>query len=159
MAPSNKIKTVILIGPENVGKKTLLSRLDAKGKPSTFSIKNRLFKIENILNLPDESDEKYSENNSKIINEVRKTDIVLFMADIVEDYRLIAERFLSLMPTRLQKSVILINKLDLMDNTCSAYDIEEAVSTLTSRTPTIVFSAKNDPKLDKVKKQLLAAAK
>lgn len=155
MVNAIKSYTLSIVGPENVGKKSLISKFDTSKDGHSLTIEGKEFRIESILSLPREEGGKYSENASKVINQVRKSDIVIMMAEITEDYKIIAERFHSLMLAPRQKAIILINKLDLMDNTCSAYDIEEAVSTLTGRTPTVVFSTEKEVRVDKVKEALI----
>ena len=48
-----------------------------------------------------------------------------------------------------QEVIILLNKVDKFENQCNAYDVEEAIATLTGKS-TFVFSAKEKRYLDKI---------
>ena len=71
------------------------------------------------------------------------------MADINEPFQQIVADFTFMKFDAAQKVFILLNKSDDEADQCNAYDVEEAVSTLTQRT-TLEISAKENKHIDKL---------
>lgn len=164
---------VAIIGKPNVGKSTLLNALLNEERAIVSSIAGTtrdviedsviidgiLFRFVDTAGIRDTADEIESIGINKSMEQLGKAKIVLYMADVTEDHQEIAKEFLDLKLTAEQKGIILLNKIDQMENTCVAYDVEEAVSTLTHRNPAITFSARDKTRLDDLQKLLVSTVK
>ena len=84
---------------------------------------------------------------------MKSAKIILFIVDIQKDYTQIVNDFkqLAILPT--QHVLILLNKSDRIVD-CNAYDIEEAISTLTKRT-VLEISAQKERNIGKLKEKLV----
>lgn len=160
---------VAIIGQPNVGKSTLLNALLNEERAIVSSIAGTTrdviedsvvieglqFRFVDTAGLRETADEIESIGIGKSMEEMGKAKIVLYMADVTEDHQATAAAYLGLGLSEGQRGIILLNKIDQMENHCSAYDVEEAVSTLTFRTPAITFSAKDGTRLDDLRKLLV----
>ena len=155
---------VAIIGSPNVGKSTLLNALLNEEKAivseipgttrdvieDTIQIDGHLYRFIDTAGIRDTTDKIEILGIEKTYEQIQKAKIVLFIAEFSEDFKGMASDFnqISLLPN--QKAIILINKVDLYDHTCHSYDVEEAVSTLARRTPTILLSAKTGQGIDQL---------
>lgn len=160
---------VAIVGQPNVGKSTLLNALlnedraivsDIAGTTrdvieDTITIEGVQFRFIDTAGIRATDDQIESIGIAKTMEQIEKAKIVLFLDDIKNDHSETARRFAELQISSDQSALILLNKADEMQNMCSAYDVEEAVSTLTRRTPTIAFSAKEKTRIDDIKSQLI----
>jgi len=160
---------VAIIGLPNVGKSTLLNALLNEEKAivseipgttrdvieDTIQIDGHLYRFIDTAGIRDSTDKIENLGIARTYEQIQKAKIVLYIAEFSEDYKGITSDFnqISLLPN--QKAIILINKVDLYDHTCLSYDVEEAVSTLTNRTKTILLSAKTGLGIDALKKELI----
>ncbi|MCL4165534.1 UNVERIFIED_CONTAM: hypothetical protein GTU68_020274, partial [Idotea baltica] len=149
---------VAIIGAPNVGKSTLLNTLlnedraivsDIAGTTrdvieDSMQIDGILFRFVDTAGLRETTDHIESIGIEKTKEQTAKAKIVLFVVEIEEKIPLQAD----------QQSIIILNKADSF-HTCHSYDVEEAVSTLTNRTPTLAISAKEKTNVEKIKKQLV----
>lgn len=171
-AYGNVIKSgipVVIIGKPNVGKSTLLNALLNENRAIVSSIAGTtrdviedqitidgiLFRFVDTAGIRETTDEIESIGIHKSIEQLHKASIVLYMDDVTGSHHDIAKDFLELQLSSEQKGIILLNKIDEMESTCSAYDVEEAISTLTKRTPTLTFSAKHKTRLNELKSLLV----
>lgn len=159
---------VAIIGAPNVGKSTLLNALlnedraivsDIAGTTrdvieDSIQIDGILFRFLDTAGLRDTKDQIESIGIEKTKEQVGKAEIILFVVEIEEDHNNIVEAYKQIPIKESQSSIIILNKSDAF-HTCHSYDVEEAVSTLTSRTPCIAISAKEKTYVDKIKSQLV----
>tara|TARA_B100000497_G_scaffold118705_1_gene145237 strand:+ start:5729 stop:7117 length:1389 start_codon:yes stop_codon:yes gene_type:complete len=148
---------VAIVGRPNVGKSTLLNSLLQEDKAivsdipgttrdvieDTLHVEGHLFRFIDTAGIRDTDDEVESLGIKKTFQQIEKAKIVLFLAEFSEDFEQIVSDFKSIEISESQNCIILLNKVDLYDHTCHSYDVEEAVSTLTGRTKSILISAKN----------------
>ncbi len=163
---------VAIIGAPNVGKSTLLNALlnedraivsDIAGTTrdvveDSIQIDGILFRFLDTAGLRETTDKIESIGIEKTKEEVAKARIIIFVAEIEEDHLQIVNAYKEIPILNKQSSIIILNKADAF-HTCHSYDVEEAVSTLTNRTPCIAISAKEKTHIDKLKKQLVEIAK
>ena len=159
---------VVIIGEPNVGKSTLLNAFLNEEKaivsdiPGTtrdviedsVQIDGHLFRFIDTAGIRDTKDKLEKIGISRTYEQIDKAIIVLFISELHEDYNKVAILFKELHLRSTQKGIILLSKADLYDHSCHSYDIEESVSTLTDRTPTLLLSAKSGQGMDKLKKHL-----
>jgi len=159
---------VAIIGAPNVGKSTLLNTLlnedraivsDIAGTTrdvieDSIQIDGILFRFLDTAGLRDTKDQIESIGIEKTKEQVAKAQIILFVVEIEEDHNNIIEAYKKIPLKESQTSIIILNKSDAF-HTCHSYDVEEAVSTLTSMTPCIAISAKEKTHVDKIKNQLV----
>ncbi len=164
---------VAIVGRPNVGKSTLLNALLNEEKAivspiagttrdvieDSINIEGAPFRFIDTAGIRSTEDHVESLGIARTIQQIEKATIVLFLDDIQEDHRDIVARFKEITINKEQSAIILLNKADQSSNMCNAYDIEEAVSTLTGRTPTIAFSAKLKTRLDDVRHHLVSIVK
>lgn len=159
---------VAIIGAPNVGKSTLLNALlnddraivsDIAGTTrdvieDQIQIEGILFRFIDTAGLRETEDTIERIGIQKTMEQSEKAKIILYVAEIEEDHTHIIAEFNKINIRPDQKVIILLNKADDF-HACHQYDVEEAVSTLTSRTPTISISAKERTHIDKLKHQLI----
>jgi len=159
---------VAIIGAPNVGKSTLLNALlnedraivsDIAGTTrdvieDSIQIDGILFRFVDTAGLRETTDQIESIGIEKTKEQTAKAKIVLFVAEIEEEHENIVKAFKQIPLQAGQESIIILNKSDSF-HTCHSYDVEEAVSTLTNRRPTLAISAKEKTNVDKIKKQLV----
>lgn len=158
---------VAIIGEPNVGKSTLLNVLlneekalvsDIAGTTRDF-IEDTLvvdgiqFRFIDTAGLRETQDELEAKGIERSMQKLKSAKIVLYLADIQKDYKDIVNDFASLEIPASQAVIIVLTKLDTIVN-CNAFDIEEAIATLTKR-KTIVISATTEKNIDLLKTNLL----
>lgn len=147
---------IAIVGQPNVGKSTLLNALlnedraivsDIAGTTrdvieDTLTIEGIPFRIIDTAGIRETKDAIESIGIHKTMEQISKAQIILYLADIRDDQHEIAAQVNALNLQADQQLIILLNKADLVDQSCQSIDMEEAVSTLTGRSKTIIFSAK-----------------
>ncbi len=148
---------VAIVGAPNVGKSTLLNALLREQKAivspipgttrdvveDTLQIEGTLFRFMDTAGLRETSDTIENMGIERTKDRIRKAQVVLFVAELSEDYKSIAQAFRTLDLHKDQMAIILLNKTDLYKHTCHQFDIEEAVSTATGRKKVLSICAKN----------------
>ena len=162
---------VAIVGRPNVGKSTLLNALLNEDKAivsdiagttrdvieDTIQLEGVLFRFIDTAGLRETEDKIESIGIDRAKEQLSKAKIILYIDEIEEDHQAIITRFKKLTKARQDQDVIiLLNKSDAFHG-CHAYDVEEAVSTLTNRTPVIAFSAKEKTRLVDLKSLLITS--
>lgn len=162
---------VAIIGKPNVGKSTLLNALVNEEKAivsdipgttrdvieDTIQLNGILFRFIDTAGIHETDDKIESIGIERSLQQLEKASIVLWVVEIEEDAQDLAKQFYALNIRADQRAIIILNKQDTF-HTCHSYDVEEALSTLTRRTPTLAMSAKTKDNLDKLKKLLIDAS-
>ncbi len=158
---------VAIVGEPNVGKSTLLNVLlkEEKAIVSDIAGTTRDF-IEDTLIIDgvqfrfiDTAGMRATEDTLEAIGiersyqKLKSAKIVLYLADIQKEYQDIVEDFKLLEINEDQKVIILLNKFDKMSSG-NAFEIVEAIETLTHQ-KTIVISAAENKNIDKLQTELL----
>jgi tRNA modification GTPase len=158
---------VAIVGEPNVGKSTLLNVLlkEEKAIVSDIAGTTRDF-IEDTLIIDgvqfrfiDTAGMRATEDRLEAIGiersyqKLKSAKIVLYLADIQKEYQDIVEDFKLLEINEDQKVIILLNKFDKMSSG-NAFEIMEAIETLTQQ-KTIVISAAENKNIDKLQTELL----
>ena len=158
---------VAIVGEPNVGKSTLLNVLlkEEKAIVSDIAGTTRDF-IEDTLIIDgvqfrfiDTAGMRATEDRLEAIGiersyqKLKSAKIVLYLADIQKEYQDIVEDFKLLEINEDQKVIILLNKFDKMSSG-NAFEIVEAIETLTHQ-KTIVISAAENKNIDKLQTELL----
>ena len=158
---------VAIVGEPNVGKSTLLNVLlkEEKAIVSDIAGTTRDF-IEDTLIIDgvqfrfiDTAGMRATEDTLEAIGiersyqKLKSAKIVLYLADIQKKYQDIIEDFKLLEINEGQKVIILLNKFDKMSSG-NAFEIVEAIETLTQQ-KTIVISAAENKNIDKLQTELL----
>ncbi|MCC7030483.1 MAG: 50S ribosome-binding GTPase, partial [Chitinophagaceae bacterium] len=158
---------VAIVGEPNVGKSTLLNALLLEEKAivsdiagttrdfieDTLSIDGIQFRFIDTAGIRHTNDTLESIGIERSFQKMKSASIVLFLCDIQQPYKLIVDDFKKLVFTPEQEVIILLNKSDNIVQ-CDAYDIEEAVSTLSGK-KTIALSAATGLQIDQLTKMLL----
>ncbi|MBP6456242.1 MAG: tRNA uridine-5-carboxymethylaminomethyl(34) synthesis GTPase MnmE [Chitinophagaceae bacterium] len=158
---------VALVGEPNVGKSTLLNALlneekaivsEIAGTTRDFiedeiQIEGISFRFIDTAGLRKTDDILESKGIERSFQKLKDAEIVLYLADINKDYKEIAAMVNEMTFSAAQKVIVVLNKSDKMNN-CDAYDIEEAISTLTSF-KTIEIAATTKRNLEKLKNLLV----
>ncbi len=152
---------IAIIGKPNVGKSTLLNTLlqEEKAMVSEVAGTTRDF-IEDVLQIHgityrfiDTAGIRNTEDTlenmgiKRAYEKIKTADIVLYVATISEDYKTIVDDFNAMKLDTNQKIIIVLNKADTISNICNAYDIEEAVCTLTKK-QTVAIAAHTNTNID-----------
>ena len=155
---------VAIAGKPNVGKSTLLNKLlkeeraivsDIAGTTrdfieDTLSISGISYRFIDTAGLRNTSDLLEAIGIERSYEKIKQASLILFMADVNDDYKAVAADVIKLSAGVDQKIIIVLNKIDTFSNTCSVYDVEEAVATLTGHAA-IAISAKSETDIDKLK--------
>jgi tRNA modification GTPase len=154
---------IAIVGKPNVGKSTLLNRLLNEEKAivseiagttrdfieDTLQLNGITYRFVDTAGIRDTLDILESKGIERSFEKIRQAEIILYLASITESVDEIVCDFNSFSFEPHQKVIILLNKSDEMDSICNAYDIEEAVATLTKKT-TLEISAKQNRHTDKL---------
>jgi tRNA modification GTPase len=169
-ALGNAIKNgipVAIVGKPNVGKSTLLNlllndeRAIVSNIPGTtrdviedvINIKGIAFRFIDTAGIRQSDDTIENLGIAKTFEKVKDAHIVLLLADVAEPYKDIIEQYEALHLTNKQQVIFVLNKIDAQ-SACDAYDIEEAIMTITHQ-KAIAVSAKNKTHINKLISLLL----
>ncbi len=161
--------SIALVGSPNVGKSTLLNVLlnDDKAIVSnipgttrdaiedTIVYEGIKFRFIDTAGLRETDDTIETLGIERTKQHIAKAHIVLYVDEVKNDYQEIVEGYKSLSIDN-QESIVILNKSDEYGHSCHAYDIEESVSTLLGRIPTIIISAKQRNNTEKIIKLLVS---
>jgi len=159
---------VAIVGRPNVGKSTLLNALLKENKAivsdipgttrdvieDTIQIDGMLFRFIDTAGIHETDDIVENIGIERSFEQINKAQVVLWLDEIQEDTEELVQRFSEIKLRPEQQAIIILNKTDSF-HTCHSYDVEEAVSTLTNRTPTLAMSALTQNHLDKLKALLI----
>jgi tRNA modification GTPase len=159
---------IAIVGQPNVGKSTLLNALLNEDRAIVSEIAGTTrdviednliidgipFRFIDTAGIRETTDVIESIGIQKTMEQISKAQIILFLHDIQDDHKDISDQVRSLKISKDQHLIVILNKADLVSNMCNAFDIEEAVSTLSGRVPTIAFSAKQKNGIDRLTKML-----
>jgi len=155
---------VAIVGHPNAGKSTLLNVLLNEDKAivssiagttrdvieDTITLDGILYRFIDTAGLRQTDDEIESLGIERTKDQISKAKIILFLAEIKDDYKSIVEDFKQLSIEDQKKAIIVLTKSDLYDHTCHSYDIEESISTLTGRRATLLISSQNLKNIDQL---------
>ncbi len=159
---------VAIVGEPNVGKSTLLNALlneekaivsDIAGTTRDFiedelTIDGIAFRFVDTAGIRATEDVLEAKGIERSFQKLKDASIVLYLADINKPHKEIAQDIQSIKFAAEQDVILLLNKSDQLDNSCNAYDVEEAVSTLTNY-KALEMSAATKGNLDKLKSILV----
>lgn len=148
---------VALAGKPNAGKSTLLNALLREEKAivsalpgttrdyieDTLTHQGILYRFIDTAGIRETHDELEIKGIERSFQQIDKAEIVLYLADATYPFREIVSEFNAMSFDRNRKILIVLTKMDLLDNSCNAWDIEEAIATLTQR-PCLVLSARHE---------------
>jgi len=154
---------ITIVGKPNVGKSTLLNRLLNEEKaivsdiPGTtrdyiedvLQINGIAYRFIDTAGIRSTTDILESKGIERSLEKIREARIILYLADINAPLNDIVSDFKSFHFEPEQHIIIVLNKSDETDSFCNAYDIEEAVATLTKK-QTLEISAKLNRNIDKL---------
>jgi len=155
---------VAIVGHPNAGKSTLLNVLLNEDKAivsaiagttrdvieDTITLDGILYRFIDTAGLRQTNDEIEKMGIARTQVQISKAQIILFLAEVIEDYKSIVKDFKKLEKEDQDKAIIVLTKSDLYDHTCHSYDIEESVSTLTGRKPTLLISSTGHKNIDRL---------
>ncbi len=159
---------VAIVGKPNAGKSTLLNALlqeeraivsDIAGTTrdtieDSISLAGLLFRFIDTAGLRDTQDVIEKVGVARAMQKISEAQLVMYIADVAEDYKEIVAAFNELPIQKHQQALIVLNKIDA-GSSCDAYDIEEAIATLT-QTETIAIAAKTMQHVDKLIAKIIA---
>ncbi len=159
---------VAIVGEPNVGKSTLLNALlneekaivsDIAGTTRDFiedeiTIEGISFRFIDTAGIRVTQDVLESKGIERSFQKLKDASIVLYMADITKPHKEIAVDIKEINFAPEQDVIVILNKSDKMDSSCSAYDVEEAVSVLTNYVA-LEISASTKRNLEKLKTLLV----
>jgi len=165
--------SVAIVGSPNVGKSTLLNVLlnDEKAIVSNIPGTTRdaiedtvvydgiKFRFIDTAGLRETEDTIENLGIERTRQHLSTAQVVIYVDLVEEDFNSIVKRYKELNVRPNQDSIIILNKADTFDHACHSYDIEESVSTLLNRTPTLSISAKERRHTDKLIQLLLETVK
>lgn len=154
---------VAIAGKPNAGKSTLLNALlkeekaivsEIAGTTRDFiedhlQINGVAYRFVDTAGLRETEDILENKGILRSYEQIEKAELVLYLCEITRDYRDIVEEFKALNWDKNRQVIIVLTKMDLFQNDCSSYDIEEAVSTLCGVT-CIALTAGNQKHLEKL---------
>lgn len=154
---------VAIVGKPNAGKSTLLNVLlqDEKAIVSdipgttrdfiedTLQINGITYRFIDTAGLRETSDALENLGIERSYEKMKQAGLVLVVLDIRESLDALCAQVKALSFEPDQKAILVLNKSDAMDNLCNAYDVEEAMATLT-RLPVQEVSAKQHRNIDKL---------
>lgn len=157
---------VAIVGAPNAGKSTLLNVLlnedkalvsDIPGTTRDFiedciDIEGIQFRFIDTAGLRHTQDTIESMGISRSYEKMKQAHIVLYLCDIQTPYMDIVNAYKELPLTATKHTIILLNKSDTIVD-CNAYDIEEAIATLT-KCSVLEISAKTGRNIALLKKKL-----
>ena len=119
----------------------------------TLSIDGIQFRFIDTAGIRQTTDKLEAIGIERSFQKMKSASIVLFLCDIQQPYKQIVDDFQKMVFSPEQEIIILLNKSDNIVQ-CDAYDIEEAVSTLTGK-KSIALSAATGLNIDQLSKMLL----
>jgi len=156
--------SVALVGSPNVGKSTLLNVLlnDEKAIVSNIPGTTRdaiedmviyegiKFRFIDTAGLRETEDTIENLGIERTKQHLSTAQIVLYVDEVNDNFQEIVDNYKTLQISQLQESIVVLNKADVYNHACHTYDIEESVSTLLGRVPTLSISAKDRLHTDKL---------
>lgn len=154
---------VAIAGKPNAGKSTLLNALlkeekaivsEIAGTTRDFiedhlQINGVAYRFVDTAGLRETEDILENKGILRSYEQIEKAELVLYLCEITRDYREIVEEFKALNWDKNRQVIIVLTKMDLLQNDCHSYDIEEAVSTHCGVT-CIALTAVNHKHLEKL---------
>ena len=162
--------SIALVGSPNVGKSTLLNVLLNDDKAIVSNIPGTTrdaiedtvvyegikFRFIDTAGLRETDDTIESLGIERTKQHIAKAHIVLYVDEVKNEYQEIVDGYKALSISNNQDNLVILNKSDEYGHSCHAYDIEESVSTLLGRIPTLIISAKERSNTDSIIKLLVS---
>ncbi|MEZ5046377.1 MAG: tRNA uridine-5-carboxymethylaminomethyl(34) synthesis GTPase MnmE [Chitinophagaceae bacterium] len=154
---------VAIIGKPNVGKSTLLNTLlheekaivsDIPGTTrdfieDTLKINGIMYRFIDTAGLRATEDQVEHQGIERSYEKMKQASLVLYLCEANQTLEDIVALVNQLEIQANQQLIVVLTKADQMQNFCTAYDVEEAVSTLTKKT-CIAISAKDHKHIDQL---------
>jgi tRNA modification GTPase len=162
---------VAIIGKPNAGKSTLLNALLNEDKAivsdiagttrdvieDVITIDGIAYRFIDTAGLRATTDIIENLGIEKTLQKSKEADIILLIVEATDSLDEIVSQYKNIPLEKEQDLIILINKSDDL-GICNAYDVEEAIMTITKKTA-LAISAKNKIHIDKIPKILAASIK